>query len=141
MLVRLARRCILAVATLVLAGCSDPLGPSDVSGTYVLTRVGSGSLPIARTFSDGSMLRIEADSVVLRADGTGYQHSVQWFTPAGGIERRSAGPEEFTYRMDGLRVLGRFDEGADAISHTFEFVVVGDELLQRSVRYERRTAH
>jgi len=136
-----ARRCVIAAATIGLASCSAPLGPSDVSGTYVLTRAGTASLPLVVTLYDGSIHRLEADTLVLRADGTGRRHEVAQFLPIGGVERPLGGEVEFTYRMDGRTMRAVvLQTGADAVLQTFELVLMGDDLLVNKFRYERTGA-
>ncbi len=73
---------LVAVASLGLA-CRDGLGPSDVAGTYVLERVGGAPLP-AEVFRDRvSYMRVTADTLRLRDDGTGRYTSVRVIQPLG----------------------------------------------------------
>jgi len=123
----------------VLAACSDPLGPADISGTYVLTSVGSAAPPVLVTLDDGSTRRIEADTVVLRADGTGTRRVVEQFTPHREV-REGDGQVEFTYRVSGRTVHAVVDTGVSAVLITFELVVLGDDLWNDDRRYQRRGA-
>ena len=135
------RRWVLASATVVLAACSEPLGPSDVSGTYVLTSAESASLPLVVTLYDGSVHTLEADTLVLRANGTGRRNEVSRFLPISGVERRSGGEFEFTYRMDGRTMRAVvLQTGPDAKSLTFELVMSGGALVGKAFRYERMGA-
>ena len=67
--VRRSRAALLAIV--LLAGCGEPLGPEDVAGTYVLRSIAGEPLPAVSLASGDGTFRIVADTLRLRADGTG----------------------------------------------------------------------
>jgi hypothetical protein len=79
---RLTRSTRLLLAFGLSAGfaCDDPLRPKNVAGTYVLRTVRGDPLPVVLWESGGARLRILADTLVLNADGTGYEVSHLEFT-------------------------------------------------------------
>jgi len=117
---------------LVLAGCSEPFGPADVAGTYVMKIAGSASLPLAMTLPDGAVTVLEADTVVLRPDGTGRRHIVGRYTEPNGTEHPGNGPVEFTYRMVGSTLRAVIDNGPDLLLETFELRRIGDGFVELS---------
>jgi hypothetical protein len=70
------------LATVLLAGCGEPLGPEDVAGTYVLRSVAGELLPAVAVASDDATFRIVADTLRLRADGTGRRLTTTEIEPA-----------------------------------------------------------
>ena len=63
------RRVLLAGA-LGLSGCSTPLEPGDVLGTYVLVRLDGRAMPGTVAPVNAIEFQIVYDTLVLRADGT-----------------------------------------------------------------------
>jgi hypothetical protein len=79
--------------------CDDPLRPKDVAGTYVLRTVRNDPLPAVLWESDGASLRILADTLVLNADGTGYEVShLEFTTQLQTTAARSESPLTFAVR-------------------------------------------
>src|SRR5688500_10233723 len=74
---------LVTVASLGL-GCRDGLGPADVAGTYVLGRVGGAALPAEVVRDRVSFMRVTADTLRLRDDGTGRYTSVRVIQQLGG---------------------------------------------------------
>ena len=65
-----SRRFCLALAGLALTACEAPLAPADVAGTYALVAYAGHALPQSLSAVDVGHT-IVADTLVLRADGTG----------------------------------------------------------------------
>lgn len=61
---------VLLSAASALVACGDPLGPADLAGDFVLTRVGATAIPGTLRVTHQLEAVIEYDSVTLRADGT-----------------------------------------------------------------------
>ena len=72
-----ARLPILLIATLLGAvACRDRPGPADFAGAYALDLVGESMLPAVILSSESATMRLIADTLRLRADGTGSTASV-----------------------------------------------------------------
>lgn len=115
---------------LVLAGCSEPFGPADVAGTYVMKMAGSASFPLALALPDGAVTVLEADTLVLRPDGTGRRHTVAGYTEPNGTEHPGSGPVEFTYRMVGSKLRAVIDNGPELVLETFELRRIGKGFVE-----------
>jgi hypothetical protein len=100
-------RLLLAFGLSVSVACDDPLRPKDVAGTYVLRSVRGDPLPALLWESDGARLRMVADTLVLNADGTGYEVSHLEFTNA---LHTTAGRHEspFTFAIRDGRLEGSY---------------------------------
>ncbi len=72
---------MLALASLVLAGCGDTLSPGALPGTYVLQRVAGDPLPavVARNFY-GTIL-VYSEAIRLELGGTGALSGVSEIIP------------------------------------------------------------
>lgn len=62
-------RRLLLIPLLVLVGCSDPLGPEDVSGVYELTAFRSVEMPVT-IVDDSHSYEVVSGQLYLLADGT-----------------------------------------------------------------------
>src|SRR5688500_16423188 len=87
-------------------GCSDTLAPGDVKGLYVLQSVGADPLPaMLPTGGSNWQLRLIADTIVLRDDGSGVH--VRW---SQSFQSGSPEPEpsrwevELQYRIEGSAI-------------------------------------
>lgn len=78
----MSRRLALLACSLFVLGCSDSLGPEDVAGLYALERIGSEPLPAVLFETEYGIVRVESETILLRADGTGtisgVQESIPW---------------------------------------------------------------
>ena len=63
--------CLALLIAIACFGCSDPVEPADVADVYVLERVGSDPLPAVYDSNAYVRVRVLADTLRLRADGTG----------------------------------------------------------------------
>jgi hypothetical protein len=61
--------------------CQDSLAPTDVAGTYVLQSVATEPLPAEIYRNDYVTIRVIADTLRLRPDGTGTMSGVQVAEP------------------------------------------------------------
>lgn len=77
----MSRRVALLVCSLLVLGCSDSLAPEDVAGVYVLERIGSDPLPAVLFETEYGIVRVESESIRLRADGTGTVSSMKESIP------------------------------------------------------------
>ncbi|HEX3159773.1 MAG TPA: hypothetical protein VHQ45_14735, partial [Gemmatimonadaceae bacterium] len=68
--IRSTGRAVALALLLPVLGCGDPLSPADVSGTYVLQRVADRPLPTELFRNADVVVRVFADTIRLRADGT-----------------------------------------------------------------------
>src|SRR5687768_4531751 len=71
------RRLVLVLLAAVVSGCLSALGPENVSGTYVLVRVGGDTVPAVVFVDELFTVRVISQSIVLRADGTGTISGVE----------------------------------------------------------------
>jgi len=76
---------ISAVASTI--GCADSIWPQDFVGEYVLTRVDGESVPTAMSYQEHSPT-VVADTLRLRADGTGSRTRVYVLSPATSLTPR-----------------------------------------------------
>ena len=67
----LFRARLATLAALGTAACGDPAGPADVADTYVLRSIAGNALPAVAYTTPGLTSRVLADTLRLRADGTG----------------------------------------------------------------------
>ena len=67
--------CAVSCAALIL-GCQEPTSPSDpVDGVFVLRTVGSNPVPAVTGAALNTEFIVLADTIVLRADGTGERRN------------------------------------------------------------------
>lgn len=96
------------LSTSVLAACSDPIGPSDVAGMYVLERIGSDALPAVYQSDEYFRLKILADTLWLNEDGSGRRTALLAYEALqGGDDSNGEVPvaDEFTFQV----VRGRIE--------------------------------
>lgn len=90
---------VLAMATTV-TGCSDPVGPENVAGTFAMKNIG----PIV-DFNDGGVKHLVADTLFLRVNGFGSRRSVLLRSPSPTgpiiVELRT---DEFSFRVEETRI-------------------------------------
>ena len=103
MLCRAARQMTFGIALAVAAtvtGCSDPLGPKDVAGTFVMT----SRAPLV-DYMDGGVPHLMADTLLLQPDGFGVRHSTFFRSPSPTgpivVDLRTEG---FAYRVEARRI-------------------------------------
>lgn len=97
-------RTLLLIPAFVLLGCSSPLAPGDVSGVYLMVQFQGSALPASFTEGDRT-IRVLADTVILRSDGTGRQIMVQETTSQGGAQVEvDSWIYEGSYEMHGREV-------------------------------------
>ena len=134
-------RSLLAAVLLGLTGataCSDPLGPRDLTGTYVVTDLGS---LITRDH------RVIADTIFLYPDGTGSKREyVEIYAPNPAQQRFMSSDSWLEYRIEGSRLIVQLTScgqpmcvdlvGISPISYTIK----DDGLVSADgrLRYERR---
>lgn len=92
-----ARLLLLVCGLAASVACDDPLRPRDVAGTYVLRTVRGDPLPALLWEFGGARLRVLADTLVLNADGTGYEVS---HTELTDQVRTTAGRSESLLRFE-----------------------------------------
>lgn len=105
---RLAVLLAALLSTSVLTACSDPIGPSDVAGMYVLERIGSDALPAVYQSDQYSRLQILADTLRLNEDGSGRRTGLLAYEALqGGDDSNGEVPvaDEFTFQV----VRGRIE--------------------------------
>lgn len=90
---------------IAVAGCTSPLEPDDVAGTYVYAPAGG---QVTRSVVDGiareDTLMI-ADTITLRADGTGVRSGRSyWITRPPGAPDGQAVTWPFVYTIDGVEL-------------------------------------
>lgn len=74
-------RVVAAVALMVAVACENALAPSDVVGTYALRAVGKSALPTELYRNEYVIVRVFADTLHLRSDGTATIASVRSTDP------------------------------------------------------------
>lgn len=129
-------------AFVAVAGCTSPLDPDDVAGTYVYAPAGG---QVTRSVVDGiareDTLMI-ADTITLRADGTGVRSGRSyWITRPPGAPDGQAVTWPFVYTIDGVELtllpgscvaLATVDCGASA--STPRFRILGGHLLGQDLQ-------
>jgi hypothetical protein len=102
-LARSITRLLLVVGLSAGVACDDPLRPEDVAGTYLLRAVRGDLLPALLWESAGARRRVLADTLVLNADGTGYEvWHIEFTNQLGTIAGRAERPLRFEVRGDRL---------------------------------------
>jgi len=105
--IRSTGRAVAMALLLPVLGCGDPLSPADVTGTYVLQRVADRPLPTELFRNDDVIVRVFADTIRLRADGSASIASVTESESMfdGSILQSSPAEEgRFYFRVVGGRV-------------------------------------
>ena len=85
--------------------CDDPLRPTDVAGTYLLRAFRQEPLPTLIWEAGGDRMRLLSDSLVLKADGMGYE---VWHVEFSRQGQATVGRSEHPFRFE---VHGRRLEG------------------------------
>lgn len=96
-------RAFLVAGGIAMFGCSAPLEPGDVAGTYVLARVDGVAMPATISIGGGT-LRILHDTVILRADGSSYVAREYGLVPGSGLTGFQNFSGEGTYELDGATI-------------------------------------
>jgi hypothetical protein len=105
--IRSTGRAVALALLLPVLGCGDPLSPADVSGTYVLQRVADRPLPTELFRNADVVVRVFADTIRLRADGTASIASVTEVESIFDGSIFPSSPEEegrFYFRVVGGRI-------------------------------------
>lgn len=132
------KRAFAAIAAFVtVAGCTSPLEPDDVAGTYVCAPVGG---LVTRWVVDG-IPRVDtliiADTITLRGDGTGVRSGQYfWVTRPPEMTDGQVRTWPFVYTIDGV-ALSLLSEpcvalaGIDCLesASTPRFRILGGQLL------------
>ena len=99
--------CLLAITL----ACGDSIGPEDAAGTFVLRQVQQDLLPTVMSQNEFFVIRVLADTIRLRADGTGNFSGVRESVSLQGGS--GEGPvhvaSDLHYRVMGNRVEIDFD--------------------------------
>lgn len=133
-------RSLCVALALLAASCSSPFEPAELAGTYAADLYAGNELPFS--YHDGvRTIRVIADSIVLRADGTGSR--------SGGweiIDEDVTTPpfhhftEELAYTIRGstleVRVLCP-DVCALVLHPPLEYLIIGNALVRDDSRWVR----
>ena len=105
--IRSTGRAVAMALLLPVLGCGDPLSPADVTGTYVLQRVADRPLPTELFRNADVVVRVFADTIRLRADGTASIASVteaESIFDGSIIESSPEGEGQIYFRVVGGRI-------------------------------------
>ena len=100
--VRSARRAAAIGLLLPILGCGSPLSPTDVAGTYVLQRIATDPLPAELFRNEDVAVRVIADTIRLRADGTASTAGateLEWLHDGAAPRERSSSESAAHFRI------------------------------------------
>lgn len=101
------RRLLVVLALVGTASCSSPFEPAELAGTYTATRLAGQPLPFTYNVGVESYYVI-ADSLILRADGTGrFGTAMEVVNLELDTRTMVRNTDEFVYAIDGSTLLVR----------------------------------
>ena len=100
--IRSARRAAAIVLLLPIVGCDSPLSPTDLAGTYVLQRIAANPLPAELYRNEDVAVRVIADTIRLRADGTASTAGateLEWLRDGAASREQSSSESAAHFRI------------------------------------------
>jgi hypothetical protein len=99
--IRLAAGLLAVLSAAAAIACGDPLAPEEIAGIYALQRVEADHLPTVLYTNEFVRVRVLADTIRLRADGTGMRFGVWEFEPLQeGLELENPASGETDLRFE-----------------------------------------